>query len=107
MPKSSYATSSLKRITIGGAASSPTLVCELETGTFPGVPNAARGSSGRAKNPTRVHGLAAQSRKGLRRVGPGGLEPLTSSVSTYHAYKREGLRSYRAYSLHVLYTFHR
>ena len=40
-------------------------------------------------------------------VGPGGLEPLTSSVSTYHAYERKGLRPYRASSPHVLYLFHR
>src|SRR5215470_8998829 len=30
-----------------------------------------------------------------------------STVSTHHAYKREGLRPYRACSLHVFYTFHR
>lgn len=30
-----------------------------------------------------------------------------STVSTYHAYKREGLRSYRASSPNVFYTFHR
>jgi len=30
-----------------------------------------------------------------------------STVSTYHAYKREGLRPYRACSLQSLYTFHR
>ena len=30
-----------------------------------------------------------------------------STVSTYHAYEREGLTSYRTYSPHVFYTFHR
>ena len=32
---------------------------------------------------------------------------LTSSVSAYHAYKREQLRSYRASSPQALYVFHR
>ena len=30
-----------------------------------------------------------------------------STVSTYHGYKREGLRRYRTASLHVSYRYHR
>jgi hypothetical protein len=40
-------------------------------------------------------------------VGPGGLEPLTSSVSTYHRNEIQELRPYRAASPQSLYLFHR
>jgi Ca-activated chloride channel family protein len=49
------------------------------------------------KEPPRIV-LASSETLGM--VGPWGLEPQTSTVSTYHAYKREGLRPIE----HTLYT---